>query len=75
MYHTIELTADLQVALARSPRDRLERVLLRRGTLLPVQLRPHVVESVGGPMEVADLFFKDGTAVHNIPFACFSFVE
>jgi hypothetical protein len=75
MYHTIELTVDLQLALARSPQDRRERVLLRRGTLLPVQLRPHVMDSVAGPVEVADLFFEDGTAVHNIPFACFSFVE
>jgi hypothetical protein len=75
MYHTIELAVDLQVALARSRRDRLERVHLRSGTRLPVQLRPHVVEDADGPVEVADLFFEDGTAIHNVPFACFSFAD
>jgi hypothetical protein len=34
-----------------------------------------VVEAAGGPVEVADLFFEDGTATRNVPFAWFTFVE
>jgi hypothetical protein len=71
MFHTIEFTVDL----ARSPGERLEMVVLRRGDRLPAQLRPHVVEAADGPVEVADLFFEDGTSVNNVPFACFSFVD
>ena len=75
MYHTIELTVDLQVGLARSPRHRLESAVLRRGTRLPAQLRPHIVESDYGPVEVADLFFADGTAAYGVPFGCFRFSD
>jgi hypothetical protein len=75
MYHTIEFAVDLHIALARSPRDRLERVLLRRGDRVPAQLHPHVTESDYGPVEVADLFFEDGTAVHNVPYACVRFLD
>jgi hypothetical protein len=73
--HTIEWAVDLQVALVRSPTDRLERVYLAAGTRLPAQVRPYVVEGAGGPVEVADLFLADGTAIHGVPFACFSFID
>jgi hypothetical protein len=75
MYHTIQFAFDLWVDLEVSPKQPLERLLLRRGTRVIAQLRPHVVETAGGPVEVADLFFEDGTATRGIPFACFSFVE
>jgi hypothetical protein len=75
VYHTIELATDLQVALARSPRDRLEQVAFRTGDRLRAQLRPYVVEAADGPVEVADLFLADGTAIHGVPFACFSFID
>jgi hypothetical protein len=75
MYHTVEFAMDLHVALARSPRDRLEPVRLRRGDRLAAQLRPHVVESDYGPVEVADLFFVDGTAAYDVPFASFHILD
>jgi hypothetical protein len=53
----------------------MELLVLRRGTRAVAQLRPHVAETSAGPVEVADLFFEDGTATRGIPFACFSFVE
>jgi hypothetical protein len=65
----IEFAIDLQVDLAGSPWHRLERAFVRRGT----RLRPHVLEDSGGPVEVADLFFADGTAAYDVPFACFIF--
>jgi hypothetical protein len=28
-----------------------------------------------GPVEVADLFFQDGSTIRGVSFACFSFVD
>jgi hypothetical protein len=75
MYHTIEFNADLWLDLERSPRQPLERVQLRRGTRRRAQLRPHVVETPTGPVEAADLFFEDGTAIRGVPFSAFCFAE
>lgn len=75
MYHLIELNDDRWMDFERSPRLPLERLLLHKGTRVPAQLRPHVVETEDGPVEVADLFFEDGTASRDVPFACFRFVE
>jgi hypothetical protein len=75
MNHTIEFAVELQADLEISPQQHLERLLLRKGTRLPAQVRPYVVEGDDGPVEVADLFFADGTATRTVPFACFSFVD
>ncbi len=74
MYHTIEFAVEFLADLEMSPEHRLERLLLRKGARLQAQIRPHVVEGAEGPVEVADLFFEDGTATRMVPFACFSFV-
>jgi hypothetical protein len=39
------------------------------------QIKPYVVEAENGLVEVADLFFADGTATRRVPFELFSFVE
>ena len=75
MYHTLQFIRDLTVDLAVSPKQPLERLLIRKGSRLAAQLRPYVVEGVIGPVEVADLFFADGTSTSGVPFDCFSFVE
>ncbi len=75
MYHTIKFAADRWVDVDRSPRQPLERLLLHAGTPIRAQLRPYVVECVDGPVEVADLFFEDGTATRGVPYACFCFAE
>ena len=75
MYHTIEFAAEFLADFEISPKHRLERRLIRRGTRLQAQVRPYVVKGRGGPVEVADLFFEDGTAIRMVPFAWFSFVE
>ena len=49
--------------------------MLKPGTCLRAQIRPHVLEPAEGPVEVADLFFEDGTATRAVPFACFAFVN
>jgi hypothetical protein len=38
-------------------------------------LGPYVVDTAEGPREVADLFFGDGTATRQVPFAWFTFVD
>jgi hypothetical protein len=75
MYHVIEFTVSLWVDLAVAPKQPLARLLLLRGTRVAAQIRPSILESNRGPVEVADLFFADGTVTRQIPYACFSFVD
>ena len=60
MYHVIEFFTDFVADLEVSRQKRLERVLIRKGSRLRAQLKPYVVETVHGPVEVADLHFEDG---------------
>jgi hypothetical protein len=43
--------------------------------VLPEQIKPYVVETEDGPVEVADLFFEDGTTTQRVPFSLFSFID
>jgi hypothetical protein len=63
--------ADLEV----SRKQPLERVRIRKGDRLQAQVRPHVIETAEGPVEVADLFFGAGTVTRSVPFAWFAFVD
>jgi hypothetical protein len=75
MYHTIEFKTAFTVDVEISPRDRLERMLVRRGTRQKAQIKPYVIETEKGPVEVADLFFADGTTTRMVPFESFAFVD
>jgi hypothetical protein len=75
VYHTIEFVEELTVDLEISPKHWLERLLINRGSRLQVQLKPYVVETKDGLVEVADLFFADGTITRRVPFESFSFVD
>jgi hypothetical protein len=75
MFHTIKFTGDLTVDLEVSPKQPLERVRIRKGDRLRVQIKPYVVETEDGPVEVADLFFEDSTPTRMVPFNSFSFVD
>jgi hypothetical protein len=75
VYHTIEFAVEFEAALEVSRKLPLERVRIRKGDRVEAQLRPHVLETDGGPVEVADLFFVDGTVARNVPFESFAFVE
>jgi hypothetical protein len=75
MYHTIEFTRGVAADLEISRKQPMERVRLRAGTPFRAQIKPYVVETTQGPIEVADLFFEDGTATRMMPFAFFKFVE
>ncbi len=74
MYHTIEFRGDLIADLETSRAQRLERIRIRQGTRLRTQIKPYVVETQDGPVEVADLFFPDGL-VRGAPFAAFFFLD
>ena len=75
MYHTIEFAEEMMVDLEISPRHWLEQMLIRRGTRLQAQIKPYVVETADGLVEVADLFLDDGTTTRMVPFESFSFVD
>jgi len=75
VYHTIQFAVEIVAALEVSRKLPLERVRIRKGERLDVQLRPHVVEADKGPVEVADLYFADGTITRNVPYEWFAFVD
>jgi hypothetical protein len=75
MYHTIEFNVELEVDLEISRSKPLERLLIRKGTNLRAQLRPYIIEAANGPLEVADLFFEDGSVTRRVPFAWFKFIR
>jgi hypothetical protein len=75
MYHTIEFTVDYTVDLETSPKHWREQVLIPKGAQRRAQIRPYVVETDDGPIEVADLFFEDGTATRMVPFGAFTFAH
>jgi hypothetical protein len=75
MYHTIQFAVQFTAERETSPKDRLERCLIRKGTRMRAQLKPYVEEGREGPVEVADLFFEDRTAIRGVPFAYFAFAE
>jgi hypothetical protein len=73
MFHTIEFTFDSLLDLEVGRRKPLERVLIRRGTRRRAQIRPYVAEEAGELVEMADLYFEDGTVARRVSFACFFF--
>ena len=75
MYHTIQFAVEFEAALEVSRKLPLERVRIRKGDRVDAQVRPHVVETDDGPIEVADLFFADGSVTRNVPFGSFAFVD
>jgi len=75
MYHRIEFVAKFTLDLEISSKHPLERLLIQKGTRLRAQVKPYVAETAAGPVEMADLFFEDGTVTRRVRFALFSFVE
>jgi hypothetical protein len=75
MHHTIEFVTELMVDFEGFPKDWLERLRLHKGERVQAQIKPYVLETADGLLEVADLFLEDGTAARKVPFACFFFVD
>lgn len=75
MYHTIAFEESLRLSIEVSAKEPLERVTVKKGARMLAQIRPHVIETEDGPVEVADLFFEDGTATRGVRFSSFSFAD
>jgi hypothetical protein len=75
MYHAIVFTENMTLDVEVSAKQPLERLRVRIGTRTYAQLKPYVVETPDGFVEVADLFFHDGTATRAVPFERFSFLD
>jgi hypothetical protein len=75
MYHNITLADDLLIHFAYAPSGRRGRLLIPRGIPRRAHVRPYVVDTEDGPVEVADLFFEDGPATHMLRCECFAFVD
>jgi hypothetical protein len=75
MFHTIRFTVERKLDLERSRKQPVERVRVHADTCLRAEIKPYIVETRRGPVEVADLFFEDGTAARTIPYHCFTFVD
>jgi hypothetical protein len=74
-YHVIEFVTDWLVEVERAPGRPLEQVLIRRGARRCARVRPRVLEAGKWPVEVADLYFDDGTVARGVPFAAFAFAD
>jgi hypothetical protein len=75
MYHTIEFDVDILVDMEGSHQHWLVSVLLNRATRVQARLKPSVVETVDGPLEVVDLFFEEGVLARGMPFQFFRLVD
>jgi hypothetical protein len=75
MFHSIEFTLRVRADLAVPGQRRLEKIVLHTGTRLRAEVKPYVKDSDIGPLEVADLFLEDGSAVQHVRFASFRFVD
>jgi hypothetical protein len=89
MYHTIEFrvagVATFQVpsgaareearAQAGGRDAHTQQLVIQRGTRMRAQIKPYVVESREGPIEVADLLLEDGSFSRAVRFGSFHFVD
>jgi hypothetical protein len=75
MFHTIEFREPGLAELELPGDVRLTQVYIEQGTRVRAQVRPYVMESDDGPVEVADLFSEQGTLARAVRFASFRFVD
>ena len=75
MYHTIEFAETRSLGLESTAKNPMERRTFQKGMRLRAQVRAHVKDTKNGPVEMADLFFEDGTAARAVRYAMFSFID
>jgi hypothetical protein len=73
MYHTIRFVVARNLDIQVTRRDRLELARVNIGTVCRAQIKPYVLFAHDGPVEMADLFFEDGTQALEVRFADFTF--
>jgi hypothetical protein len=75
MYHNIEFRLKGITEIETPGRRHLEQLVIKPGTRLHAQIKPYVIESKFGPVEVADLLLEDGSVARGVRFASFSFLD
>ena len=75
MYHTLQFLRDRVLDLCTSPKQPLERLRVQAGGRMVAQVKPYVLDTPSGPVEVADRFFADGTSAARVRFEWFTFVD
>ena len=75
MYHNIEFRFSALAELETPGRPHLEQLLIKHGTRLTAGIKPYVVETNRGPVEVADLILEDGSVARGVRFASFRFID
>jgi hypothetical protein len=75
MYHRIEFSTAFTVDLVVSARQQCERVRVQQGMRAFAAVHPYVVETAGGPVEAADLFFEDGSVARGVRYGQFRFLD
>ena len=75
MFHRIEFRLRGVAELETPGRSNLEQLVIKQGTRLNAEIRPYVVETKRGPVEVADLVLEDGSIARAVRYATFSFVD
>lgn len=75
MYHNIEFRRRALAERETPGRPHLEQLVIKQGTRLTAGIKPYVVETLFGPVEVADLFLQDGSVARGVRFASFTFID
>ena len=75
MFHQIEFRLRGLAELETPGKSNLEQLVIKQGTRLNAEIKPYVVETRRGPVEVADLFLEDGSVARAVRYATFSFVD
>ena len=75
MNHRIEFRLPRVFNVEVPGKARMVRIIIKKGLRLRVHLKPYVLESDEGPLEVADLFLRDGSIARAVRFAAFQFLD
>jgi hypothetical protein len=75
MVHAIEFRWVVLAQVDRPEYSDQQQVVIKKGTRLHTHIKPYVVESHDGPLEVADLYLDDGSVARAVRFAAFQFLD
>lgn len=75
MVHAIEFRWVILAQVHRPDYSDQQQVVIKKGTRLYAHIKPYVVESPDGPVEVADLYLDDDSVARAVRFAAFQFLD
>jgi hypothetical protein len=75
MVHTIEFRVPGVAELERPDEVLPVKVFIEGGMRVRARVRPYVIETQKGPIEVADLMSEDGITARAVRFASFRFID